>query len=698
MCERSAKVFDGTPCVALQSGGMALIVFFCVLAVAGVGGYGVLRWLGLSPGDAWAGGRTAGLIAAVFPAWWAGSLGLAWWQPFALVVGGLLAVWGGSRIWRERKRWRELVPGEIAFWAGTLLVLWMRLPRPAIVDTEKLMDLGILSTLLRARGFPPPDMWLAGHALPYYYWGSLVWVPPLRTAGLVLDVGYNLIVAAIGGLVVALVFALGRRLARAWQAGVAAVFFAVFAGTPDGWRQLLGGSGLSLWDSSRIIPATITEFPLFTLWLGDLHPHLTSMPLALLTILVALEAGRHGTRLRDGLSLAILAGVTWAANPWAMPPVLAAVAGFLVAGDGKWRWPWGEDRGRWIWIPAVAVGAWLSTAPFQLAFHPPFQGLGLVHAWTRPDRLLLWGGVVLLPVLGAAVAELRSGAGREPFKRQGVVLGMLALLTMAGAAVGRPVLVFLAAVVALLLSRVVDPAEDPDRPALLLAVLAVFLLVIPEVLFVRDPYGAQLHRMNTVFKAYIQAWPLLGIVMPVLLRRWGMRHRSQSLVLLGLVLLAVPQTWGVLTAPVSAGHLGLDGLAWMDPGDRAAVSVLRMSGPDTVLAETPGGGYGKEGRLAAASGVPCVLGWENHERVWRGPRVGQELDRRRTALKRLYTADDPSVVRSIARELGVDVVAVGELERERYPGDGLRAVVAAGPHESEGGTILVRIGGQGSRR
>ncbi len=697
MSTRLVGVLDATPCAALQSGGMALIVFFSVLAVAGLGGYGVLRWLGLSPGDAWAGGRTAGLIAAVFPAWWAGCFGLAWWQPFAMVVGGLLAVWGGVRILRDRGRWRELVPAEIAFWVGTLLVLWMRLPRPAIVDTEKLMDLGILSTLLRTQGFPPPDMWLAGHALPYYYWGSLVWIPPLRAAGLVLDVGYNLIVAAIGGLVVALVFALGRRLAKSWQAGAAAVFFAVFSGTPDGWCQLLGGGGLSLWDSSRIIPDTITEFPLFTLWLGDLHPHLTSLPLALLTILVALDAGRKGPRLRDGLSLAVLTGVTWAANPWAMPTVFAAVAGLLVAGDGKWRWPWGGDRGRWLWIPVVAAGAWLSTAPFQLAFHPPFQGLGLVHAWTRPDRLLIWGGVVLLPALGAAVVELRRGAGPESSKRQGVVLGMLALLTMAGAAVGRPVLVFLAAVLALLLSGTVDPNEDPDRPALVLAVLAVFLLLVPEVLFVRDPYGAQLHRMNTVFKTYIQAWPLLGIVAPVLLRRWGLRYRTQSLALLGLVLLGAPQTWSVLTAPARAGHLGLDGLAWMDAGDRAAVSVLRRSGPDTVLAETPGGAYGEEGRLAAASGVPCVLGWGNHEQVWRGPQVGQELDRRRGALERLYTADDPSVVRSIARELGVDIVAVGELERERYPADGLRAVLAAGPHESEGETILVRIGGQGSQ-
>ena len=66
------------------------------------------------------------------------------------------------------------------------------------------MDLGILSVLLRAQGFPPPDMWLAGHSLPYYYWGALVWSLPMRVTGVPIEYGYNWTVALVGGLIAAL--------------------------------------------------------------------------------------------------------------------------------------------------------------------------------------------------------------------------------------------------------------------------------------------------------------------------------------------------------------------------------------------------------------------------------------------------------------------------------------------------------------
>ena len=61
------------------------------------------------------------------------------------------------------------------------------------------MVLGILASLLRAEGFPPPDMWLAGETLPYYYWGALLWTVPLWVSGVPLEFGYNLIVGLIGG-------------------------------------------------------------------------------------------------------------------------------------------------------------------------------------------------------------------------------------------------------------------------------------------------------------------------------------------------------------------------------------------------------------------------------------------------------------------------------------------------------------------
>ena len=130
-----------------------------------------------------------------------------------------------GRIWHlnnstQRPNWRSLVNAELVFLVGAAAVIWLRLVRPEILGQEKLMDLGIFSSLLRAESFPPPDMWLAGETLPYYYWGALIWTVPLVLSKIPLDLAYNLVVAAVGGLTACLLWSLSHRMAGQRDDGV----------------------------------------------------------------------------------------------------------------------------------------------------------------------------------------------------------------------------------------------------------------------------------------------------------------------------------------------------------------------------------------------------------------------------------------------------------------------------------------------
>ncbi len=664
------------------------------VAAAGLSGYALLVALGHDDFEAWAAGRIVGLVLVALPSWWLGVAGVTAWRG----VGGVLllagAAVGATTLWRRRSAWRAIVAAEAVVTVASLMVLVLRLDHPEILGTEKPMDLGIMATLQRATGFPPPDMWLAGESLPYYYLGSLVWSVPLAVSRVPLEVGYNLVVALLGGATAGLLWALGRRLAGGHLAGLLASFFGLFAGTPDGFRQLLAGKpvgGLDLWASSRQVTDTITEWPLFTIWLGDLHPHLLSLPTALAAVLVAAQAAA-GERLRfGGVALAAaLFGVTWAANPWAMPPTLAAVGLMLVLGDGRWRWPW-QGPSRWAAAFAVAVAGWLITSPFHLAYHPPFEGLGLVHAWTPPIQLVLWGGSLLIAAVGAACAVLAdAGGGGE--RGRAFMLASVAVVTVAAAASGRPALVLMTGTAAVLVGAVLWSAAPEDRPGLALAALGVFLLAAPEVVFVRDPYGEALHRMNTVFKAYFQGWVLLAVALPVLVRRAASSRRGRSVLLAVILVPALPHLSGVAAAPFSGRALGLDGLRWMSAGDRALVRELRREPSGTSLVEAVGGAYTEYARLSAASGVPALLGWANHEGVWRGNSISSELERRRGLVNAIYNAADPAEVRRLVREAGVDLVAIGALESRDFPAAGLDAVTAAGDSVTEpAGARLVRF-------
>ena len=661
---------------------MTAVAFYLLVLLAGLAGFAALVRLGMPEAEAWALGRTAGLVGVVLPAWWSGSMGLGGWL---WIGGGLLmagGAWGALTVWKRRRAWRELVAAEAVFVVGFVVVLLIRLGHPAIRGTEKPMDLGIFATLLRARTFPPPDMWLAGMTLPYYYWGALMWAVPLALSGLHLGVGYNLVAALVGGLSAAAVWALASRLARSQGAGLLAVPVALFLGTPDGLRQLLAGtrlSGLDFWASSRQIPHTITEFPLFTLWLGDLHPHLLSVPLALLAIALAAHAAVAGLRPGRLAAIAIAFGAAWAANPWTMPPTLAAVALMLLPGGG---------RRRWLGVAGIAVAGWLVSAPFQLDFHPPFHGFGLVRAVSGLPDFLLYAGTLVGAVSLAVAGIVAAWAGEDRRRRSMLLWGLVAATVVVAAASRHPVLVLLGLACAVLAAEGLHEG-DPDRRALLLAALGVFLFLVPEILFVRDPYGGDLERMNTVFKSYFQAWILLAVAFPVLLRRAPLGRWLRVAAVVALLIPGLPHLVGMAASSAAAPTHGLEGLRWMAHGDRAAVAYLRGSKPGTTLVEAVGGAYTDYGRLSAASGVPTILGWANHELVWRGSRIGPEVDRRRRLVERIYTCGDPRQIRRLADQEGFDLIAVGDMERTKYPALDEEALRDAGEVVFERGDTYV---------
>lgn len=672
---------------------MSLILLLLALAAAGLGGYALLVKLGLDDFEAWCGGRLAGLIMVAMPAWWAGVAGLRHWRTVGVIVLLALAAAGIASVLR-RGRWRQLLAAEGVFVIAAAVVLFIRLDHPEIIHQEKSMDLGIFASLLRADGFPPADMWLAGEALPYYYWGALLWTVPIAASQLALEIAYNLVVALAGGITAALLWAAGRRFGGGHRWGLAVAFFGLLAGTPDGLRQVLGGSslaGVDIWASSRQVADTITEFPLFSFWLGDLHPHLLAMPIAVLAVLVALSAGRNAPSVGQTVALGVVFGVGWAANPWSMPPTLAAIALLLIATDRRWYWPVGEGRRRWLAVVAVAVGGWLVTAPFHLGFKPFFDGIGRVTAWTSPGELLLYGGCLVVPALLAAVGLSRTVIGGD---ERGRATGLLAAAAVAilAAVFARPTLVVLAAILAMLILGVFRVPPGVGRPGLALGALGVFLLLVPEMVYVADGYGETLHRMNTVFKAYIQGWVFLAVALPSLLR-FGLANRGhRAAIVAAMVAVASIHPLGLGLRQMKASELGLDGMRWMHPGDRAIVLALRDEPAGAVLIEAVGGAYTEYGRLSAASGVPAYLGWENHEMVWRGSSVLEETGRRKTLIEALYTSGDPAEVRRLAIEAGVDLIAIGALERRDYQASDLEAVAAAGDLVvDQDDALLVRV-------
>jgi YYY domain-containing protein len=613
-------------------------------------------------------GPLIGLLLLGFPGWLATLAGPV---SFGVVLGlggaaALAALGAFGRELRVLGSRHALLPG------GLLLALfgaflWLRLGWPDARLTEKPMDLAVLSGLLATPRLPFEDPWFAGEAFPYYHFGTYLLALPFRLASVPPGYAYNLVAALVAALAGSAAFGVVRLRGGGRGPALGAALLLAFAGTFDGARQLLAGGSLAsvdVWASSRRVADAITEWPLFTLWLGDLHPHVVALPLLLA---LAGAAVRFASGPGQLVSAALLAAVV-SANPWDLPAALLLVAAGALATR-----PLRPALVTGVATLAVAIPFLL---PSFLAARPEFLGLrGVSAATTSPEAFLHLGGLLLVPALAIGIALLRSrGDGEEAFLVANFFPALGILLSVI---TGRPVL-GLGAAFLLAVLKLLPRLPGALGAGFLLAGAGVALLLVPELIAVRDPYGEELHRMNTVFKCYAAAAAILApataLLAPLALAtrraRWLVRGATA---LAALALLAHPAS--LLVQRVRAPRTALDGLAWMAdeaPGDREAVEWIRRNAPPGArLVEAVGGAYSDHGRIGGATGRPIVLGWTNHEGLWRGARAAGEIEARRKDVETIYRSRDRAAVLEALARRGARYVVLGPLERKEHGEDAL---------------------------
>ena len=116
--------------------------------------------------------------------------------------------------------------------------------------------------------------------------------------------------------------------------------------------------------------------------------------------------------------------------------------------------------------------------------------------------------------------------------------------------------------------------------------------------------------------------------------------------------------------------LSLDGdLGAVSSDDRAVIACLReqIGRGQAVVAEAVQNAYDIQyGRAGTLAGIPILLGWENHERQWRGATYGSAAMNRREDIERLYSAADIATVEDIMARHGITHILYGQTERSQY--------------------------------
>ena len=794
-----------------------------------------------------------GLVAFGFVSWWVGvteaSTNSAAASVAVLIVVAV-ATWGSSKATRSdlvtfwRRRRGLLLIEEGVFLASFFSILWIRSYAADINGTEKFMDFAFLNAVARSDSFPPIDPWLApSPTMPdprvnYYYFGYLCYGLLIQLTGVAPSEGFNLSLALVFSMVALATFSLGYTIARdqlvtrrggrasetkgspmpagAWAVGPATPFLLTGAMTSfialiagNLWTVLRRFDASGLWerdfwsgvgwnatrvlvikDGERDIDYTINEFPAFSFLLGDLHPHVLSLPFVVVAIATAyrwfldppfpvrVAAGvasksTQSQNAADGsvpwrklvaglapwasvVPVGALLGTLYFTNSWDFPTLFVTVTMGAIAGVLRWR---DSDSlsvsltlGRLLgFVVALGVIALLVVGPFVVEFRPPVVAaagelpIGLVNRRSDLGQFLSFWALQFLWIAPAvSLASLAFTSGRLRRRLVVVAVGLGLAVAAVGMAeirnLGTYVLAVMVGAVAVSVAIQIIRRDDTHDTlfggeasafSFLCVALAMMLLAVCEVVYIRDFYGGSLRRMNTVFKLYYQAWVFLAIAAPqVALWTWHtlaeatlrLRRRGNAFAS------RVGQTWagralvswwivvavgmafypthvvGLRTNRFAASPV-LDGMDWMrryHPDDLAAAKWLTESAAKQtenrapVVLEASGGAYSEFARIATQTGFPTVLGWDQHERLWRGESANAEVERRKLDVERFYRNGSGPEAREVLERYGVSFVVKGYLEEQAYPGPGLNELDEPGSGLFEvfrsGGTVVYATG------
>ena len=614
--------------------------------------------------------------------------------------------------YREQKNGFECIPfahldlvytEELLFFTAFLLWTYFAGFHPAAYGTEKFMDYGFMEAMMRNKTLPATDLWYSQGKINYYYGGQYFAVFLTKLSGAKVELTYNLMRTFVAGLAFAMPFSLVHqmvtdRLGKArtgWKKALPSVtgilagisvsiagnmHYVVYGQIIPFIRKLKGEEVSSYWfpDATRYIgfnpdveDKTIHEFPCYSFVLGDLHAHVVDIMFVLL-LLGLLYAWMKKVRTTE-LSRDSMSRREFWKKQLLMPQLLAAGA---LLGMFHWTNYWDfviyfvvtcgaalfmniigqKGRSKWVLGVTAAQAAEILTLatviilPFTLQFDTSnmVQGIALAKHHSLPHQLLvLWGlpGILTILFVVSLLIEKLRGAEQKS------------------------------------LYHLLISIRLPDLFAVLMGLCAIGLVLIPELVYVRDIYENGNARANTMFKLTYQAYIMFGMTMIYAIFRLlviGKNKILKVLAFIGLFLFvwtcgyfgnSVHSWFGTVWKP--SQYKGLNATAFLEtdfPEDVNGIRWLKDNISDApVVLEANGDSYSEYERVSAMTGLPTIMGWYVHEWLWRGDLA--DLNTKIEEIKEIYTSTDETRVKELLEDYNVSYIFVGSCERNKYGAD-----------------------------
>ena len=613
---------------------------------------------------------------------------------------------------REQKAGFECIPfahldlvyaEELLFFAAFLFWTYFAGFHLAAYGTEKFMDYGFMEAMMRSKTLPATDLWYSQGKINYYYGGQYFAVFLTKLSGAKVELTYNLMRTFVAGLAFAMPFSLVHQMVTdrlgktgsRWKktlpsvtgilAGISVsiagnMHYVVYGQIIPFIQKLKGEEVSSYWfpDATRYIgfnpdveDKTIHEFPCYSFVLGDLHAHVVDIMFVLLLLgflyawmkkvrttelsgesMSRREFWKKQLLMPQLLATGALLGMFHWTNYWDFVIYFVVTCGAalfmnIIGQKGKIRWALGVTAAQ---AAEILILATVIILPFTLQFDTSnmVQGIALAQHHSLPHQLLvLWGlpGILTILFVVSLLIEKLRGAEQKS------------------------------------LYHLLTSIRLPDLFAVLMGLCAIGLVLIPELVYVRDIYENGNARANTMFKLTYQAYIMFGMTMIYAIFRLLIIGKNKILKVLAFIGLfffvwtcgyfgnSVHSWFGEVWKP--SQYKGLNATAFLEtdfPEDVNGIRWLKENISDApVVLEANGDSYSEYERVSAMTGLPTIMGWYVHEWLWRGNL--SDLNAKIEEIQEIYTSTDETRVKELLEEYNVSYIFVGSCERNKYGAD-----------------------------
>jgi len=706
---------------------------FCISKVAGVLIFGYIVWaisiLKVLPATQ---NTAIILLCILFVAW-------CFWLYFS----------NRSLLKLIRDNFSTFIISEVIYISVFLLFLFLRLQDPSIRNTEQPMDFMILNSVMNVDFPPPEDAWFKGFSVNYYYFGYWIFGTLGELIGLQPSVVYNLSLPLIAGLSAISIFYIVFNLIYfryhvvkyAIYSGVFSIILLLMLPNAKILFDFMGflfseasinsflhpiDSINSLnsawwWDISRVIgfseagvvkDYTINEFPFFSLIVGDLHPHLMSLPFVLLYISLIVELFKFPTRIVHQynhfsiylkvICTGLVLGCVGFINLWDYPVLICLFFVLTFAQIMIFR----QENFVYSAVRAVVMFLVISSISFIsiLPFLNSINGSNFhIEVFNGPNSdltqfLSVWLLFFLISLPFLIYIFIKSISVKFSVSIFLAVIFLVSMIFIVWAYMfmedGKvsselldrffqitPLYIFIFfGVYSVNINFASRFAEWIEILIVSLICFALLLLMIPELLYLDDIFTGGFERMNTVFKLYFQSWIIFSIVSGVIM---GSVLNSKIfsnvfvnylinfwwITILGVLLIL---SYYTIVAPINKFQKPyiktLDGIAYLKNESLPEYQAINFLSKNIRnidgIVESVGNDYSESGRFSSFTGIPTILGWPGHQAQWRNQT--KDINFREQDVFNIYKNNDENYVLGLLRKYGVSHLIVGPREIKKY--------------------------------